>query len=180
MTGFIAAGAVILLVTGGFVVAVDSAPAPRVQLALVDGPLDPPVEAAAVVLPVSGIEGILRAHGTLSGGVLWITIDRSGLLVRRRCSVTAVMASAEFRDQVSFRSGSGGSAVLDAELALRARELEPVIGALRRHGIAFQQAPLAPGAPAAAIRFLHVRQQGDPLTLARNLRAVLGETAPPG
>jgi hypothetical protein len=130
-------------------------------------------------LPVAEIERIVQAEGTVSGGVLSIDISRDDIGdVAGPLGVTFTPAF-EIDGTLTFQPLEHGRAFFNGDLALKATETNPVIDAIIAHGLVFQAFHQHYDQMSPQIWFIHLRGIGDPLRLARGVRAVLGATSTP-
>lgn len=131
--------------------------------------------ASSTQLPVKQIEQIVGAQGDVNGGVLDITIERTDIgEVRGPLGVTFTPAF-EIQGELGFQPLGKNQALLNADMALREDETNPFIAAALQHGLvvqAFHQhLPMQP-----QVWFVHVRGIGDPIALARAVRAAIDVT----
>jgi hypothetical protein len=129
-------------------------------------------------LPVEDIEHIVGAEGVVAGGVLDITIARTDIgEVRGPAGVTFTPAF-EIHGRIAFQPVGAGKALLNLDMALREDETNPFIARLLQRGLVFQafhqHLPMPP-----QVWFVHARAIGEPLALARGVRAALDVTHTP-
>jgi hypothetical protein len=129
-------------------------------------------------LPVKQIEQIVGAQGDVNAGVLDITIERTDIgNVRGPLGVTFTPAF-EIQGELGFQPLGKNQALLNADLAVLEPETNPFIAAALQHGLvvqAFHQhLPMLP-----QVWFVHVRGIGDPIALARAVRAAIEVTRTP-
>jgi hypothetical protein len=130
-------------------------------------------------LPVSRIEQIVGAEGTVSGGILDITVSRDDIgTVTGPLGVT-LTPEFELNGDLVFQPLRGGQAFLNGDLALLPGEIQPVIDAVIAGGLVFQAFHQHLYDLDPMVWFIHLRGVGDPLALARACRAVLDVTATP-
>ena len=142
---------------------------------------DAPAGAAASSssqLPVKQIEQIVGAEGDVSHGVLDITIERTDIGdVQGPLGVTFT-PSFEISGDLYFQPLGRGKALLNGDLALREDETDPFIAALLKNGLVFQafhqHLPMHP-----QVWFVHFHGIGDPIALARAIRAAMEVTRTP-
>jgi Domain of Unknown Function (DUF1259) len=129
-------------------------------------------------LPVKQIEQIVGAQGDVNAGVLDITIERTDIgNVRGPLGVTFTPAF-EIQGELGFQPLGKNQALLNADLAVLEPETNPFIAAALQHGLvvqAFHQhLPMQP-----QVWFVHVRGIGEPIALARAIRAAIEVTHTP-
>lgn len=135
--------------------------------------------ATAGRLPVDAIERIVRAKGTVSGGVLGIELEREDIgEVKGPLGVTFT-PSFQINGNLFFQPLPGGRALLNGDLALKPDELQPFIDGLLREGLIFQAFHQHLPDLDPPVWFMHFRGVGDPLRLARAAHAVVRTTATP-
>jgi hypothetical protein len=128
-------------------------------------------------LPVSAIQDILGAEGSVSAGVLGISIDRKDIgQVNGPMGVT-FPSSFQITGDLTFQPLGGDLAFFNGDLALKASELNPVIDAITQHGLTFQAMHQHFFDLDPMVWFIHFRGVGKPRTLAHAVRQVLGATA---
>jgi hypothetical protein len=130
-------------------------------------------------LPVGGIQRILEAEGSVSAGVLGISIERPDIgPVQGPMGVTFPPAF-EINGDLTFQPLGGGLAFFNGDLALKASELNPVIDAIHSGGLVFQAMHQHYFDLDPMVWFIHFRGIGHPGTLARAVRKVLAATSTP-
>lgn len=134
--------------------------------------------ASSSQLPVKQIEQIVGAHGDVGSGVLNIAIARTDIGdVRGPLGVTFTPAF-EIHGELYFQPIGRNQALLNSDMALREDEVNPFIAAALQHGLVFQafhqHLPMQP-----QVWFVHTRGIGDPIALARAIRAALDVTHAP-
>lgn len=138
----------------------------------------PAAEASATSLPVSEIEDILRATGTVSNGVLNIEIDRDDLPNVRKHGVP-VKPSFEINGNLCFQAGPAGGIMMNGDLAFKDSELNPAIDAMIKHGITWQAQHQHLFDLDPMVWFMHMRARGPARTVAEGLASVLAVTSTP-
>jgi hypothetical protein len=130
-------------------------------------------------LPVGAIQDIVGAEGSVSAGVLDITIDRKDIgPVKGPLGVT-FPPSFEINGDLTFQPLGGDLAFFNGDLALKAAELNPVIDAIHKGGLTFQAMHQHYFDLDPMVWFVHFRGLGKPRTLAHGVRGVLAATASP-
>jgi hypothetical protein len=135
------------------------------------------IDPAQTSLDPKKIEAILRAPGALSAGVYRVVIGRVA-----RMHGQSVAAAMGVNTWAAF-AGSDENAVVDGDIAMLESELQGVLKALRRAGIAVVAIHHHMTHEEPRILFLHYWGVGRTEDLARGLRAALDQTrhdaAPP-
>lgn len=126
------------------------------------------------------IEGIIEAQGKVSDGVLSIDIDRKDI---QDVKLRGVPISSEFllHGDLDFQTVTGSNAqiMMNADLCLKAGELDPFIRALIAHRIVFQAEHQHFYDFEPMVWFVHFRAQGDAKILAKGVKAALKVTSTP-
>ncbi|WP_149263765.1 DUF1259 domain-containing protein [Actinomadura sp. K4S16] len=131
-------------------------------------------------LPVKAIEKILQADGHVSkSGVLEVDIDRKDLHVSGGQPRVKFKDGFQIQHELFFQSLGHGKAILNGDLVLRPREIQPVIDAFIAHGITFQAQHQHLYDLQPMVWFLHFRAVGNPIRLAGAARAVIAKTSTP-
>lgn len=137
-----------------------------------------PNDATGSQLPVKQIEQTVGAPGDVTHGVLDITIKRFDIDDARGPRGVTFTPSFQLHGDAHFQPLGRGKALLNGDMALREGEVNPFIAALLKNGLVFQafhqHLPMDP-----QLWFVHFRGTGDPLELARALRAALEVTRTP-
>ncbi len=130
-------------------------------------------------LPVAQIQDIIGIEGTVSSGVLEISVGRKDIgPVTGPLGVT-LDAAFEVHGDLYFQPLGRGKALLNGDLAVLPEEANPFIAALLQQGLTFQAFHQHLIEMNPQVWFIHFRGVGDPLSLARAIRAALGVTKTP-
>jgi Domain of Unknown Function (DUF1259) len=130
-------------------------------------------------LPVAAIEQALELTGSVSSGVLSFGVDRTDIgKVKSSIGVT-FPPSFEIGGDLTFQPLGPHRAFFNGDLALKAHELNPVVDAIQSHGLVFQAMHQHYFGLDPMVWFVHFRGTGEPVALARAVRAVLGATSTP-
>jgi hypothetical protein len=131
-------------------------------------------------LPVKEIERIVQAQGTVSKGVLSISIDRTDMpKVSGPLGVTFT-PSFELDGTLTFQPMGDHYAFFNGNTpALRAEECNPVIDAIIENGLIFEAFHQHYIETRPNVWFIHWRGHGSPLKLARGVHNVLKATKVP-
>jgi hypothetical protein len=129
-------------------------------------------------LPEQQIEQIINAKGEVENGVLDIELARHDIGSVAGPEGVTFTPAFEINGDIFFQPVSHGQVFLNGDLALPESEVQNFIAALLRNGLVFQafhqHLPMNP-----QIWFVHFRGLGDPLALARGLKAALNTTTTP-
>lgn len=137
------------------------------------------VTGARAGLPVKEMERILQADGTVSGRVLAVEIDRSDLHVTGGRSHVRFKTGFQVQHDITFQALPGGRAVLNADVAVRPGEIQPVIDTLLSRHLVFQAEHQHLYDISPMVWFIHFRGVGSPLQLAHDVHAVVRATGTP-
>jgi hypothetical protein len=140
-------------------------------------PLGRPGPAAAPSasgLDTAAIAAALGVHGKLNGLVYQIAVPRGEAITEMG---TVVPPSMGVATSINFQPTGGGTAAVTGDFVLRGSEVNPVIRALRDHGIEVTalHSHLIDEEP--RLYFMHFWANADAATLAKGLRAALDQTA---
>jgi hypothetical protein len=130
-------------------------------------------------LPVGVIQDIVGAEGSVSAGVLDITIDRKDVGPVKGPMGVTFPPSFEVNGDLTFQPLGGDLAFFNGDLALKASELNPVVDAIYSNGLVFQAMHQHYFDLDPMVWFVHFRGIGKPRTLAHAVRKVLNATATP-
>lgn len=124
------------------------------------------------------IEQILNADGKVSDGVFHIDIDRKDIddVTLRGVPIKAAF---QINGSVFFQSTGGGRGIMNADLALKPEELDPFIDQLISNDIVFQAEHQHMFDFSPVIWFVHFRADGDPIRIAKGVKAALDKTTTP-
>lgn len=120
---------------GGTGNAVDLARAIHKALALSKTPFasaPPPVTPPSIDLDTAAIDSALGAKGAIAGGVYQVGVPRAQAVMADGMAVSGAMGGAE---SINFQPLGGGKAAVTGDFILAASEVNPVMKALRSHGI---------------------------------------------
>jgi hypothetical protein len=127
---------------------------------------------------VDQIEQIIQAQGMVSNGVLSIEIDRDDITNVTLHGVP-IKPAFEINGAIFFQSIGGGRVVMNGDMALRPSEINNFINQLLWHGIVFQAEHQHFYGFNPPVWFIHYRAIGDPLKIARGVKAALNVTSTP-
>jgi hypothetical protein len=130
-------------------------------------------------LPVKRIEEVIGIDGTVSKGVLEISVGRSDIgPVSGPLGVTFT-AAFEVHGDLYFQPLGDGQALLNGDLALLPEETNPFIAAVLQQGLTFQAFHQHLVEMNPQVWFVHFRGVGDPLALAKAVRVAIDVTKTP-
>jgi hypothetical protein len=132
-----------------------------------------PAAPSAADLDTAGIAKALGFSGKLNGVVYQVSVPRSETIVEMGHEVPPSMGLAT---AINFQPTGGGKAAITGDFVLRGAEVNPVIRALRDHGIEVTalHSHLIDEEP--RIYFMHFWANDDAVTLAKGLKAALDQT----
>ena len=133
----------------------------------------PPAAAPPQELDVAAIDQALGAKGKLNGGVLQYGLPRRETIRSGGMDVPPAMGTAT---AINFQPLGRGRAAITGDFVLLAREVNPVIRALRSHGIEVTAVHNHMLEDEPRIFFMHFWATGEAKTLAAGLAAALAET----
>ncbi len=145
----------------------------RAALAISKTPLTqspPPASAPAVDLDTAAIEKVLGANGKNSGGVYQFSFPRAEPITEGGMAVPPAMGTAT---AVNFQPTGGGKAAITGDFVLLATEVQPVLKALRQHGIEVTALHSHMVDENPRLYFMHFWANDDAQKLAGGLRAAL-------
>ena len=116
----------------------------------------------------------LGHHGSVSGGVYKVAIQRAEVIRSGGVDVPASMGTGI---GIGFQPTGGGKAAIAGDFVLLAGEVNPVIRALREHGILVTALHNHMLFDDPRLFFLHFWAHDDAVALARGLRAALDHLA---
>jgi hypothetical protein len=137
------------------------------------GPASPPAAPSAADLDTTGIATALGIAGKLNGVVYQVSVPRSEKIIEMGHEVPPSMGVAT---AINFQPTGGGKAAITGDFVLRGSEVNPVIRALRDHGIEVTalHSHLIDEDP--RIYFMHFWANDNAVNLAKGLRAALDQT----
>ena len=125
--------------------------------------------AGAAGLPVQQIESILQAPGTVSNGVLSVSMSRTDLGTVKGPLGVPFEGPFELNFDIYFQSLGRNKAILNGDVTLKPNEVNPFIDALIRNDLVFQALHQHYIEENPQTWHIHFRGVGDPLDLARGL-----------
>lgn len=141
-------------------------------LALSKTPLTQTAAAAptALELDTAAVEKILGFKGAANGGVYQFSVPRAEPITERGMAIPPSMGTAI---AINFQPTGGGRAAITGDFVLLGNEVNPVLKALREHGIEVTALHSHMIGDAPHLFFMHFWANDDATTLARGVRAAL-------
>jgi hypothetical protein len=130
-------------------------------------PTPPPIE-----LDTAAIDQTLGAKGTNNGGVYQLGIPRAEPIKDDGMEVPPAMGSA---NAINFQPTGGGKAAITGDFVLIAKEVNPVLKALREHGIEVTAIHNHMLDDQPHLYFMHFWANDDARKLAEGLKAALAQ-----
>jgi hypothetical protein len=125
-------------------------------------------------IDVDGVEKALGHKGKVSGGVLQISVPRA---VPPRYNGSPIPNPMGVATGMNFQPTGGGKAAIAGDFVLLPREVNPVLRALREHGIEVTALHSHMLDDSPHMFFMHFWANDDAVKLAQGLRAALDQTA---
>lgn len=132
-----------------------------------------PAAAATVNLDVKAIEQALRAPGKVNGGILQFSIARAEKVTDSGMEVPPAMGTAT---AINFQPTGTGKAAISGDFVLLNTEVNPVLRALRTHGIEVTAMHNHMLFDEPHLYFMHFWANADAIKLAQGLGAALDLT----
>ena len=148
----------------------------RSALGQTSTPIEPPAasSAAEIELDTAGVARTLGVTGKVNGGVYQVSVPRLGRVTDHGMEVPPSMGVAT---AINFQPTGGGKAAITGDFVMTAGEVNPVIRALREHGIEVTALHSHMLTESPRLFFMHFWANDDAVTLARGLRAALDRMA---
>ena len=128
----------------------------------------------AIDLDTAALDQTLGTKGTNNGGVYQFTIPRAEPIKDDGMEVPPPMGSA---NAINFQPTGGGKAAITGDFVLIAKEVNPVLSALRDHGIEVTAIHNHMLGDEPHLYFMHFWANDDAIKLAKGIRAALDKTA---
>ena len=141
-------------------------------LSLSKTPLTQPAAAtpATLDLDTAGVEKTLGYKGTANGGVYQFSVPRAENITESGMAIPPSMGTAI---AINFQPTSGGKAAITGDFVLLGKEVNPVLRALRQHGIEVTALHSHMIDDSPHLFFMHFWANDDAQKLAQGLRAAL-------
>jgi Domain of Unknown Function (DUF1259) len=139
----------------------------------------PPASAApATALPeidlnTKAVEQALGYTGKISGGILQFSVPRAEKILDSGMEIPPAMGTAT---AINFQPTGGGKAAISGDFVMLATEVNPVLRALRTHGIEVEAMHNHMLFDQPHLYFMHFWANADAVVLAKGLRAALDAT----
>lgn len=134
----------------------------------------PPATPPAIDLDTVAIDAALGAKGTIAGGVYQVGVPRAEPSKAMGMAVTGPLGGAE---AINFQPLGGGKAAITGDFILVAKEVNPVLRALRGHGIDVTAIHNHMLDDQPRMFFVHFWAHDDLAKLLTGLKAALAEVA---
>jgi len=132
-----------------------------------------PAVAASIDLDTAGVARALGRGGKVNGGVYQVTVPRAEII---RDGGVIIPPSMGVATAINIQPTGGGRAVATGDFVLRSAEVNPVIRALRSHGIEVTALHSHMLDESPRLFFMHFWGDDDALAIARGLRSALDIT----
>jgi|ERR1700730_11237064 hypothetical protein len=141
-------------------------------LALSKTPLTQPAASppAPLDLDTAGVEKTLGSKGTANGGVYQFSVPRAESITESGMAIPPSMGTAI---AINFQPTGGGKAAITGDFVLLGKEVNPVLRALRQHGIEVTALHSHMIDDSPHLFFMHFWANDDAQKLAQGLRAAL-------
>ncbi len=136
-------------------------------------PASPP---PAVDLDTAQLDQIIGVKGQANGGVYQFGVKRTDPIKEAGMLLTPVGAMG-VATAINFQPTGGGKAAITGDFVLTSEEVNPVISALRTHGIEVTALHSHVLGEEPRLFFMHFWANDDAIKLAKGLRAALDKTA---
>jgi len=154
------------------------AQAVRAAVGLTRTPAPTPGAAVSAAAPLgidtAGIARALDHAGKINGGVYQVSVARRDTTWEEDSVIPPAMGIAT---ALNFQPTSAGKAAITGDFVLRAAEVNPVLGALRDHGIEVTAVHNHMLDEHPRLFFMHFWAVGDAIRLAEGLRAALDKVS---
>jgi hypothetical protein len=134
----------------------------------------PPATPPKIDLDTAAIDTALGTKGKVSGGVYQVGIPRAEPVTERGMTISAALGSAQ---AINFQPTGHGKAAITGDFVLTAREVNPVLRALREHGIEVTALHNHMLDDEPRLFFMHFWANGDLGKLLEGLHAALSNVA---
>jgi hypothetical protein len=134
----------------------------------------PPATPPTIDLDTAAIDSALGAKGTIAGGVYQVGVPRAEPIMAMGMAVPGPMGGAE---AINFQPLGGGKAAITGDFILVAKEVNPVLRALRGHGIDVTALHNHMLEENPRMFFVHFWAHDDLTKLLAGLKAAMAEVA---
>jgi biotin operon repressor len=132
-----------------------------------------PATPQAIDLQTQQVEQAIGYSGKVNGGILQFSVPRVEKITDSGMEVPPAMGTAT---AINFQPTGQGKAAISGDFVLLAKEVNPVIRALRTHGIEVEAMHNHMLFDQPHLYFMHFWANDDAVKLAQGLRAALDET----
>jgi len=132
-----------------------------------------PAQAAALGFDQAAVEKAMGYSGKVNGGILQFTVPRAEKIMEHGMEIPPAMGTAT---GINFQPTGGGKAAVSGDFVLLAAEVNPVIRALRNHGIEVEAVHNHMLGDEPHMYFMHFWANDDAVKLATGLRSALDAT----
>ncbi len=132
-----------------------------------------PAEEKNIGIDTAQIESTLGHKGKVNGGIFQVGVPRAEKIVDQGMAVPPSMGTAT---SLNFQPTGSGRAAITGDFVLLANEVNPVLKALREHGIQVTALHSHMLNDQPHLLFMHFWANDDATKLARGLRAALDQT----
>jgi Domain of Unknown Function (DUF1259) len=150
----------------------------RAALASSKTPFEPaaaaPAQASKIDLDTAKLDEIIGAKGQVNGGVYQFGVPRRDPITEEGVAVPGAMGSA---NAINFQPTGGGKAAITGDFVVAGEEVNPLIRALREHGIEVTAIHSHMLTEQPRVFFVHFWANDDAEKLAGGIRAALDKTA---
>lgn len=132
-----------------------------------------PASSAPLGIDQAAVEKAMGYSGKVNGGILQFTVPRTEKIMEHGMEIPPAMGTAT---GINFQPTGGGKAAISGDFVLLASEVNPVIRALRNHGIEVEAVHNHMLGDEPHMYFMHFWANDDAVKLASGLRAALEAT----
>ncbi len=132
----------------------------------------PQAAAASIDLDTASITKTLGVAGKVNGGVYQVSVPRAEKIMEHGTEVPPSMGTAT---AINFQPTGGGKAAITGDFVLTAKEVNPVLRALRENGIEVTAVHNHMLDDEPRLFFMHFWANDDAAKLAKGLRAALDQ-----
>jgi len=133
----------------------------------------PTAPTPAIDLDTKAVESALGYPGKVNGGILQFAIPRAEKITDSGMEIPPSMGTAT---AINFQPTGGGKAAISGDFVMVASEVNPVLRALRTHGIEVEAMHNHMLFDEPHLYFMHFWANADAVTLAHGLRAAVDAT----
>ena len=133
----------------------------------------PPPAPTTLDLDTAAVARALGVAGRVNGGVYQVSVPRAERIIEHAMVIPPSMGVAT---AINFQPTGGGRAAITGDFVMVAGEVNPVVRALREHGIQVTALHSHMIGESPRLFFMHFWANDDAVTLARGLRTALDRT----